>query len=73
MKWLVYLHFRLDTGKCFYIGKGTEKRSKAKDQRNQYWKNIVGKANYKTVIANYFQDEQEATKQGYTFKYKEAA
>lgn len=60
MKWLVYLHYRLDTGECFYIGKGTEKRSKAKDQRNKYWKNIVGKAGYKIVIANYFQDEQDA-------------
>ena len=60
MKWLVYLHFRLDTGECFYIGKGTEKRARAKDGRNPIWNRIVKKSGYKIVIASYFEDEKEA-------------
>jgi len=60
MKWLTYLHYRLDTGECFYIGKGTEKRAKAKDCRNVIWNRIVRKAGYKIVIAEYFQNEADA-------------
>jgi len=60
MKWLVYLHYRLDTGECFYIGKGTEKRAKAKDCRNIIWNRIVKKTDYKIIIANYFQNEIDA-------------
>jgi hypothetical protein len=60
MKWLVYLHYRLDTGECFYIGKGTEKRARAKDCRNNYWKKIVTKAGRKVVIAQYFELESDA-------------
>jgi hypothetical protein len=60
MKWLVYLHYRLDTGECFYIGKGTEKRAQAKNCRNQIWNRIYNKANRKVVIAQYFQNEKEA-------------
>jgi hypothetical protein len=60
MKWLTYLHYRLDTGECFYIGKGTEKRAKAKDCRNIIWNRIVKKAGYKIVIAKYFEDEADA-------------
>jgi hypothetical protein len=60
MKWLVYLHYRLDTGECFYIGKGTEKRARAKDCRNPIWNRIVHKANRNVVIAQYFEKEAEA-------------
>jgi hypothetical protein len=60
MKWLVYAHYRLDTGECFYIGKGTEKRAKAKDGRNPIWKRIESKASRKVVIIEYFELEQDA-------------
>jgi hypothetical protein len=60
MKWLVYLHYRLDTGECFYIGKGTQKRAQAKDSRNSIWNRIYKKADRKVVIAQYFQDEKDA-------------
>ena len=60
MKWLVYAHYRLDTGECFYIGKGTEKRAKAKDCRNIIWNRIVKKAGYKIIISNYFEEEKDA-------------
>lgn len=60
MKWLVYAHYRLDTGECFYIGKGTEKRARAKDSRNPIWKRIEAKAGRKVVIVQYFENEQDA-------------
>jgi hypothetical protein len=60
MKWLVYLHYRFDTGECFYIGKGTEKRARAKDGRNIIWNRIVSKANRNVVIAQYFEQESDA-------------
>lgn len=60
MKWLVYAHYRLDTGECFYIGKGTEKRARAKDQRNSIWKRIEAKAGRKVVVLQYFVNENDA-------------
>jgi len=60
MKWLVYLHYRLDTGECYYIGKGTKKRAKAKDGRNPIWNRIVKKAGYKIVIVNFFENEKDS-------------
>ena len=60
MKWLVYLHYRLDTGECFYIGKGTEKRARARDCRNPIWKRIEAKAGRKVVIVQFFEKEQDA-------------
>lgn len=60
MKWLVYFHYRLDTGECFYIGKGTEKRSREKWGRNEIWNRITKKTKYKIVIADRFHDEQDA-------------
>jgi hypothetical protein len=67
MKWLVYLHFRLDTGECFYIGKGTEKRARAKDGRNPW-----ARANnlHSAAIHRCLTGKQKEHK-GYTFKYKE--
>jgi len=60
MKWLVYAHYRLDTGECFYIGKGTEKRARAKDGRNPIWKRIEAKAGKKVIIVQFFEKEQDA-------------
>lgn len=36
-----YAHIRPDTGKIFYIGKGSLRRAQSKNNRNKYWKNIV--------------------------------
>ncbi len=38
-----YAHTRKDTGQVFYIGKGTKRRAWSKQDRNNYWKNIVAK------------------------------
>jgi hypothetical protein len=57
----VYLHYRLDTGECFYIGKGTQpRRARVKDGRNNLWQKVYNKAGRKVIIAEYFQTEQEA-------------
>jgi hypothetical protein len=44
-KYYVYVHYRNDTNKPFYVGKGKGNRCYYKFNRNQYWKNIVNKAN----------------------------
>ena len=41
----VYGHFRNDTNKIFYVGKGSGKRAWSRNGRNAYWKSIVNKAN----------------------------
>jgi hypothetical protein len=41
----VYEHTRNDTGLVFYVGKGSGWRSGTTQHRNQYWKNVVAKAN----------------------------
>jgi hypothetical protein len=41
----VYEHIRPDTNAVFYVGKGQKDRHKSKRDRNQYWHNIVKKAN----------------------------
>lgn len=49
----VYRHIRLDTNKVFYIGIGSSenyKRAKSKSDRNNYWKRIVNKTDYKIEI-----------------------
>ena len=60
MKWCVYLHYRLDSGECFYIGKGTLRRANRVDQRNDYWCKIFKKAGRKVVFADWFDNEQAA-------------
>lgn len=58
----VYRHRRLDTNEVFYVGKGTRRfesskcygRSRDKNGRNKFWKNIVKKTQYATeIIANH--------------------
>lgn len=51
----VYRHIRLDTNMPFYIGissinDGKYSRSKEKDGRNKYWKNIINKTEYRVEI-----------------------
>ena len=40
----VYQHVRIDTGECFYIGKGKGSRMFSSKGRNNYWKSVVAKA-----------------------------
>jgi hypothetical protein len=40
---VVYCHKKPTDGEIFYVGKGTEYRSKRSDSRNNYWNNIVNK------------------------------
>lgn len=49
----VYIHTRLDTNKVFYVGIGSVdkyKRAYTYQGRNNYWKNIVAKVDYKVDI-----------------------
>lgn len=46
----VYIHIRLDTGRVFYVGMGTEKRAFEKTKRNIHWKRIVNKTDYEVKI-----------------------
>lgn len=39
----VYIHIRNDSGKVFYVGRGTKYRGWAKAGRNKYWTNIFKK------------------------------
>lgn len=47
---VVYRHIRLDSNKVFYIGIGTEYRAYSKHHRNNWWKKIVNKTDYKVEI-----------------------
>lgn len=46
----VYCHRRKTDGKCFYIGKGSGKRYKAKESRNPHWWNIANKHDFEAEI-----------------------
>lgn len=43
MDFLVYEHWRPDTGVCFYVGKGKRKRSRTFEHRNSRYGRIVSK------------------------------
>jgi hypothetical protein len=47
---VVYRHIRLDSNKVFYIGIGTEYRAYSKHHRNNWWKKVVNKTDYKVEI-----------------------
>lgn len=54
---VVYTHNK-PTGEVFYVGKGTIKRSKATDNRNRHWHNVVNKYGFEVnVVAEYEQEE----------------
>ena len=46
----IYCHIKKTDGKCFYIGKGSGKRYKAKESRNPHWWNIVNKHGFESII-----------------------
>jgi hypothetical protein len=46
----VYGHFVPNSKEPFYIGKGTGRRYKKNDNRNKWWKNIVGKYGFEPKI-----------------------
>lgn len=49
-RFYVYAHRRLDTGKIFYIGKGTGRRVLSKSGRSTLWTRIAVKHGYRTEI-----------------------
>ena len=60
-KYYVYQHIRIDTGECFYIGKGNGSRMFSSKGRNEYWKRIVAKAQgFKAILIANNLSEPEA-------------
>ena len=55
-----YAHIRKDTGKIFYIGKGSGRRLHRKSARNMHWHNVVAKAGYEAIILAKWSSETEA-------------
>lgn len=60
MKFYVYAHFRPDTGKLFYIGKGKGRRAWDRSSRNRHWKHIVARHGRNVRIIRDGLAEQEA-------------
>ena len=56
----VYAHFEKDTGRLFYIGKGSNKRAWDFWNRNRHWKSIVKKHGVEAVIVSKNLTEEEA-------------
>jgi hypothetical protein len=50
MMFYVYEHLRLDTGACFYVGKGSNGRCKTHAGRNSWWRSIVAKHGFEYKI-----------------------
>jgi len=61
---IVYKHIRLDSNEIFYIGIGLDaKRAYSKQNRNNYWKNIVNKTDYIVEIIDNNLSWEDACKQ----------
>lgn len=56
----VYRHIRQDTGKPFYVGKGSGQRWKDLKNRNAYHKSIQAKTGIRCQIVAKFEDEESA-------------
>lgn len=65
-KYYVYAHVRLDKNSVFYIGKGTLSkrghytRAYCKEERNNYWNNIINKTKWTYIILRHFPTKLEA-------------
>jgi len=59
-KFYVYVHTRNDTGKVFYVGKGSGRRAFVHTRRSQHWKNIVAKHGYSVTEMARFDLECDA-------------
>jgi hypothetical protein len=55
-----YAHIRKDTGKIFYIGKGSGRRMYRKDARNRHWHNIVNKVGFEPIVLAKWDLEKDA-------------
>lgn len=49
-RFCVYEHIRLDTGRVFYVGKGSGDRPFRSSSRNPHWRRIVAKAGFEVRI-----------------------
>lgn len=59
-KFYVYAHFKRDTNKLFYVGKGNGYRYNSVCHRNKYWKNIVNKHGFYSKIIESQLTEQKS-------------
>lgn len=55
-----YLHYRLDSGKPFYVGKGKGSRITDLESRNKHWHSIVNLVGYRVETVKLFLIESEA-------------
>jgi len=55
--YLVYEHYRADTGEIFYVGKGKGNRAFKKHPRSKHWQRIVAKHGLKVRIVADFEKE----------------
>jgi hypothetical protein len=59
-KYYVYFHYKLDTGRLFYIGKGSGYRAWVKNRRNTWWKRTVNRHGLAVEIVQDSLTETEA-------------
>lgn len=59
-KYCVYIHRKKTDNSTFYVGKGSEKRSRMSSGRTKYWKRIVDKYGFYSDIVMSHISEQEA-------------
>lgn len=74
-KFCVYLHLRKDTGKVFYIGQGTLKRSISKSGRSKLWSMQVkesGGFNVKILFSNLTKSEAVDIENKYLLNHDES-
>ena len=61
-KFYVYVHMKKTDDSVFYVGKGSGKRYKNKQGRNEYWNRIVAKYNFVSEIVQDNLTFEEANK-----------
>lgn len=60
MRHYTYAHYRNDTGKVFYVGKGVGDRAWSTTGRSEHWRRIASKHGYSVEILSRWSTEQEA-------------